>query len=68
MNSRGAAVKIALLDASRRNPFERRFRRYSAGLAPAVTPSDTLVLYSAAAGSVVSGVLQQPLLGTRRAR
>src|ERR1700741_3286041 len=54
MNSRGAAIKIALLDASRRNPFERRFRRYSAGLAPAVTPSDTLVLYSTAVGSVVS--------------
>ena len=54
MNSRGATVKVALLDASRRNPFERRFRRYSAGLAPAVTPSDTLVLYSTAVGSVVS--------------
>jgi tetratricopeptide (TPR) repeat protein len=54
MNSRGAAIKIALLDASRRNPFERRFRRYSAGLAAAVTPTDTLVLYSAAVGSVVS--------------
>ena len=26
MNKRGAAVKIAILDASRRNPFERRFR------------------------------------------
>src|SRR5262249_37057489 len=26
MNSRGARVKIAILDASRRNPFERRFR------------------------------------------
>ena len=36
MNNRGALVKFALLDASRRNPFERRFRRYSAGLAPAV--------------------------------
>ena len=42
MNNRGALIKIALLDASRRNPFERRFRRYSAGLAPAVTPSNTL--------------------------
>jgi hypothetical protein len=52
MNNRGALVKIALLDASRRNPFERRFRRYSAGLAPAVTPSNTLVLYSTALGSV----------------
>ena len=31
INSRGAGVKIALLDASRRNPFERRFRSFSAG-------------------------------------
>ena len=54
MNSRGAVVKIALLDASRRNPFERRFRRYSAGLAPAVTPGNTLALYSTALGSVAS--------------
>ena len=54
MNNRGASVKIALLDAARRNPFERRFRRYSAGLAPAVTPNNTLVLYSTALGSVQS--------------
>src|SRR6202043_3298481 len=54
MNNRGASVKIALLDAARRNPFERRFRRYSAGLAPAVTPNNTLVLYSTALGSVIS--------------
>ena len=54
MNSHGAAIKIALLDASRRNPFEPRFRRYSAGLAAAVTLVDTLVLYSTAVGSVVS--------------
>ena len=54
MNNRGASVKIALLDASRRNPFERRFRRYSAGLAPAVTPSNTLIMYSSALGSVTS--------------
>jgi tetratricopeptide (TPR) repeat protein len=54
MNNRGASVKIALLDASRRNPFERRFRRYSAGLAPAVTPSNTLVMYASALGSVTS--------------
>ncbi len=56
MNTRGAAIKIALIDASRRNPFERRFRRYSAGLAPAIAPSNSLVLYSAALGAVaVSG-------------
>jgi tetratricopeptide (TPR) repeat protein len=54
MNNRGALVKIAVLDASRRNPFERRFRRYSAGLAPAITPGNTLVLYSTALGSVAT--------------
>lgn len=55
MNMRGAAIKIALIDASRRNPFERRFRRYSAGLAPAIAPSNSLVLYSAALGAVTAG-------------
>lgn len=54
INSRGAGVKIALLDASRRNPFERRFRSFSAGLAPVIAPSGSLVMYSAALSSVIS--------------
>ncbi len=54
LNSRGAGVKIALIDASRRNPFERRFRSFSAGLAPVIAPNGTLVMYSAALSSVVS--------------
>ena len=54
INSRGAGVKIALLDASRRNPYERRFRTASAGLAPVIAPSGTLVMYSAALSAVVS--------------
>src|SRR6266436_3957991 len=54
INSRGAGVKIALLDASRRNPFERRFRSFSAGLAPLIAPNGTLVMYSAALSSVIS--------------
>ena len=54
INNRGAGVKIALLDASRRNPFERRFRSFSAGLAPVIAPNGTLVMYSAALGSVIS--------------
>ena len=54
INNRGAGVKIALLDASRRNPFERRFRSFSAGLAPVIAPNGTLVMYSAALSSVVS--------------
>src|SRR5271156_4141321 len=54
VNNRGAGVKIALIDASRRNPFERRFRNFSAGLAPVIAPNGTLVMYSAALSSVVS--------------
>ncbi len=54
INTRGAGVKIALIDASRRNPFERRFRSFSAGLAPVIAPNGTLVMYSAALSSVTS--------------
>src|SRR4030081_876961 len=54
INSRGAGVKIALVDASRRHPFERRFRSFSAGLAPVIAPNGTLVMYSAALSSVIS--------------
>src|ERR1700694_3577293 len=54
INSRGAGVKIALIDGSRRNPFERRFRSFSAGLAPVIAPNGTLVMYSAALSSVIS--------------
>ncbi len=39
INNRGAGVKIALIDGSRRNPFERRFRSFSAGLAPVIAPN-----------------------------
>ena len=48
MNSKGARVKIAILDASRRNPFERRFRSVPAGLAPVIAPTNTAVMYAAA--------------------
>lgn len=54
LNSRGASVKIALIDASRRNPFERRFRSFSAGLAPVIAPSGSLVMYAAALSAVVT--------------
>src|SRR6516164_7584888 len=54
INGRGAGVKIALIDASRRNPYERRFRTFSAGLAPVIAPNGTLVMYSAALSSVIS--------------
>ena len=53
MNSRGARIKIAILDASRRNPFERRFRSLSSGLAPVDAPKGTVVMYSAAPSTVI---------------
>ncbi len=53
MNSRGASVKVAILDASRRNPFERRFRAVAGGLAPVGVPKGTVVMYAAAPGAVV---------------
>ena len=54
MNTRGARVKIAILDASRRTPFERRFRPASTGLAPVDAPTGSLVMYSSAPSTVVS--------------
>jgi Flp pilus assembly protein TadD len=53
MNTRGAKVKIAILDAARRNPFERRFRPIAGGLAPVAVPKGTVVMYAAAPGAVI---------------
>jgi tetratricopeptide (TPR) repeat protein len=53
MNSKGARVKIAILDAARRNPFERRFRPVAGGLAPVAVPRGTVVMYAAAPGAVI---------------
>src|SRR5581483_9138348 len=50
MHRRGAKVKIIILDASRRNPFERRFRTSAAGLAALDAPEGTLAMYAAAPG------------------
>jgi uncharacterized caspase-like protein len=54
MNTRGASVKVAILDASRRNPFERRFRSASTGLAPVIAPTGSLVMYSAPPSAVIA--------------
>ncbi|WP_407149826.1 caspase domain-containing protein [Bradyrhizobium sp. ORS 86] len=57
MNAQGASTKLVVLDASRRNPYERRFRAYSHGLAPISPPENTLVLTSAAPGKVADDSL-----------
>ena len=53
MKSQGARAKLVVLDASRRNPYERRFREYSHGLAPVTAPDNALILSSATPGKVV---------------
>ncbi|MHC2466916.1 caspase family protein [Bradyrhizobium embrapense] len=52
MKERGARAKLVVLDASRRNPYERRFRAFSHGLAPISPPENTIVLTSATPGKV----------------
>ena len=53
MTERGARAKLVVIDASRRNPYERRFRTFSHGLAPIDAPDNTLILSSATPGKVV---------------
>jgi tetratricopeptide (TPR) repeat protein len=53
MHRKGAKAKIVIIDAARRNPFERRFRSVAAGLAPLNAPVDTLVLYSGALNRLI---------------
>jgi hypothetical protein len=48
----GASAKIVVLDAARRNPYERRFRTFSHGLAPISLPDNALLLTSALPGAV----------------
>jgi len=53
MKEKGARAKLVVIDASRRNPYERRFRAYSHGLAPITAPDNALILTSATPGKVV---------------
>ena len=48
----GASAKVVVLDASRRNPYERRFRTFSHGLAPITLPDNALLLTSTSPGTV----------------
>ena len=59
MKEQGARVKLVVLDASRRNPYERRFRSFSHGLAPISPPENSLVLTSATPGKVVDDSMGQ---------
>jgi uncharacterized caspase-like protein len=52
VSEKGARAKLVVVDASRRNPWERRFRAYSHGLAPIAAPDNALILTSASPGKV----------------
>ena len=74
MKERGARTKLVVIDASRRNPYERRFRAFSHGLAPISAPDNALILTSATPGKVADdsngahSVLMAELLGNLNAR
>ncbi|MBH5391663.1 caspase family protein [Bradyrhizobium diversitatis] len=53
MKEQGAKAKLVVVDASRRNPYERRFRSYSHGLAPISASDNALILTSTSPGKVV---------------
>jgi uncharacterized caspase-like protein len=52
MKQQGARAKLVVVDASRRNPYERRFRAFSHGLAPIDASDNALILTSATPGKV----------------
>jgi hypothetical protein len=69
MKEQGARAKLVVVDASRRNPYERRFRKFSHGLGPIAAPENALILSSATPGKVAddsesaNSVLMTELLG-----
>jgi uncharacterized caspase-like protein len=70
MKDHGARAKLVVIDASRRNPYERRFRGFSHGLAPIAAPDNALILSSATPGKVADdadgqhSLMMTELLGT----
>ncbi len=74
MKEQGARAKLVVIDASRRNPYERRFRAYSHGLAPINAPDNALILTSATPGKVAddssgaNSVLMSELLANLNAQ
>ena len=57
IKERGARATLAILDASRRNPYERRFRSYSHGLAPINAPNNALTISSHTPGKVADDTM-----------
>jgi hypothetical protein len=53
MHRKGAKIKIVIIDAARRNPYERRFRSVPAGLSPLNAPTDSLVIFSGSLNKLI---------------
>lgn len=54
MEAAGNRLNIVVLDACRNNPFQRRFRSASRGLAPLDAAKGTLIAFATAPGSVAA--------------
>ncbi|HWX82873.1 MAG TPA: caspase family protein [Xanthobacteraceae bacterium] len=54
MADKGASVRIAIVDASRHNPYERNFRSAPAGLAAITAPKGAAVMMSVPSDTVIS--------------
>jgi hypothetical protein len=54
IHRKGAKVTIVIIDAARRNPYERRFRPAAMGLAPIDAPENTLTIFSTAPGKLMN--------------
>ena len=54
MADKGAGVRIAIIDASRHNPYERNFRSAPAGLAAITAPKGAAVMMSVPSDTVIS--------------
>ena len=69
MENAGSRLNLVILDACRNNPFERRLRGQSNGLAAIDAASGTLIAYATAPGSVAAdgdgknGLYTEALLG-----
>lgn len=62
IHAKGAKVLLLITDASRKNPFERRFRSYSAGLSATAVPERTVAISSASLDKAHDDVDANPSL------
>jgi formylglycine-generating enzyme required for sulfatase activity len=53
MHRKGAAIEIVIIDAARRNPYERHVRHVPAGLAAVSVPDNALIMYAAAPDKLI---------------